>query len=199
MGERHPFHPLVILSGIIVAVVGTVIAAMIIGEGRFAPATPMPVTLNQNGAVSPPAHKATQIPITLPVPPTISVQATSAPPRTEILPEGVNSASEMPAWLAANVGGTATQWQRFQNGKWRFRAATAGGIGENQILSPRVGYLLFGADSGMKYSNGEVVWNDVSIGPSESTFWKCGEPNKPGSIDSADWTLFNPNVGTSCK
>ena len=39
-GERHPLHPLVILAGIIVAVVGTVIAAMIIGEGRFAPSTP---------------------------------------------------------------------------------------------------------------------------------------------------------------
>lgn len=46
-GERHPLHPLVILSGIIVAIVGTVIAAIIIGEGRFAPPVPTPITLNQ--------------------------------------------------------------------------------------------------------------------------------------------------------
>lgn len=118
---------------------------------------------------------------------------------TEILPSGVNNVSEMPDWLAANVGGIPAQWQRVQSGKWRFRAGNAGGVGDNQILSPKIGFLIFGADSGQKDSNGGVVWKEVSIGAGESTFWRCGEPNKPGPIDTADWVLFNPNIGTSCN
>jgi hypothetical protein len=46
-GERHPLHPLVILSGIIIVVVGTVIAAMIIDKVRLVPPIPTPVALNQ--------------------------------------------------------------------------------------------------------------------------------------------------------
>jgi hypothetical protein len=129
----------------------------------------------------------------------IQPESPSTPFASEILPEGVNSASEMPNWLAANVGGTPNQWQRVQNGKWRFRAGNSGGVGDNQILSPKAGYLVFGADSGQKDSNGGVIWKDVSIGPGESTFWRCGDSNKPGTIDTAEWTLFNPNIGTSCN
>jgi hypothetical protein len=132
-----------------------------------------------------------------PIPPT----ATRLPQIevSEILPRGIKTANEMPDWLSQNVGGNANQWKRLDNGKWRFRAGNAGGSGENQILSPKEGYLLFGADSGKKDSNGAVIWTDTTIGPGETTFWRCGEPNKPGPIDAADWTLFNPNIYDSCK
>ncbi len=143
-----------------------------------------------------------------PIAPSIEITAQGSPFPTnvpftnasaiEVLPEGVNSASEMPDWLTANVGGTKNQWQQVQNGKWRFRTGNSGGVGDNQILSPKAGYLVFGADSGKKDNNGSVIWKDVSIGPGENTFWKCGESNKSGTIDAADWTLTNPNIGTSC-
>jgi len=132
-------------------------------------------------------------------PPIVPSPLPTNPPVTEILPEGVASVNEMPNWLAANVGGTLNQWQQVQNGKWRFKAGNSGGVGDNQILSPKVGYLVFGADSGQKDSNGGVIWKDVSIGPGESTFWRCSDSNKPGTIDTAEWTLFNPNIGTSCN
>ena len=131
------------------------------------------------------ANSHTQI-TTAPIIPSASLEQASATkitePKTpqaessEILPRGVKTANEMPDWLSRNVGGNVNQWKRLGNGKWRFRAGNAGGIGENQILSPREGYLHFGADSGKKDSSGGVIWAETTIGPGETTFWRCGEP-----------------------
>jgi hypothetical protein len=112
--------------------------------------TPIPTTLIQpTQIVLLPTQESPQIPQVATVVVIPTSQPSPMPTNTsfipaEILPEGVNNVSEMPNWLAANVGGIPNQWQRVQNGKWKFRAGNAGGVGDNQILSPKVGYLVFG-------------------------------------------------------
>jgi hypothetical protein len=211
MSQSQSKDKTIIIAAIITGVFGCVAAAVGLGSpiiknlaDRYIPTfTPAPSNPSGIGLENPTSTPITQIIITTEVPSIAPPSPTYTPfapaTVTEILPEGVLSVDEMPAWLAENVGGTPNQWKRVQNGKWRFRAGNAGGVGDNQILSPKVGYLVFGADSGQKDSNGGVIWKDVSIGAGESTFWRCDEPNKPGTIDAADWVLFNPNIGTSCN
>lgn len=193
-------NPSVAIAVAIIGVLGLIAVPIVSRLVDIYLPTPVPTTSIQPSQVASPAT-----PITIIIAPTpmnspiarIHLTAT-ATLITEILPEGVNSVKEMPYWLAANVGGTPDQWQRVQSGKWRFRSESSGGIGDNQILSPRVGYLLFGADSGKRDSNGGVIWLDAVIGQGQATFWSCSEPNKAGAIDSADWFLYYPNI-VSCN
>ena len=48
MTSRHPLSPATIVSGLIVTIVGGIVVAMLVGEGRFAPSPSIDITLTNH-------------------------------------------------------------------------------------------------------------------------------------------------------
>jgi hypothetical protein len=126
--NNHPFNPLVIISGILIGIIGTVIGGMIIGEGRFAPAAPTPFTLNQTETPIPILPDS--IVTSSPVPTYTSVPVKSCFPQTNWTPPNPTENGE---WiydcLSSSTGNWVGQTEQWKAENWKR------GSGQSEIVS----------------------------------------------------------------